>query len=307
MLDSNGKLVNPDARIETTTRCNANCTICSRDTFTRPIITMPNAVLENIVKRVEPLGAEMISLFGFGEPLCDREIEEKVFICSDIGLNTFLTTNAGLLTETKARNLIGAGLSHIRFSVHGMGDNYEKVHRGLNWINTMDNIMRFIHLADGKVITSVSVIPLHGETVDQLVDFWSPGKLVNYLEVWKPHNWADKKRYRGVSENRKRTCGRPFSGPLQINADGTMMICCFDINGGMTVGDTKSESIEGILTGGKYEAIREKHRTGDLTGLPCETCDQLNVGDENPLLYSNRDPDRNINCTSSTKFQLKEN
>jgi len=103
----------------------------------------------------------------------------------------------------------------------------------------------------------------------------------------------------------KKTCGRPLNGPIQINADGKMMVCCFDFDGKLTVGDTYKDSIADILKGDKFNEIREKHRTGNHTGTICEMCDQLNE-DDDPLIYSSRDPDREIGKTSSTKFKLKE-
>ena len=45
-----------------------------------------------------------------------------------------------------------------------------------------------------------------------------------------------------------------------------------------------------------------KHRFGNLLGLPCLSCDQLNIEAQSPLLYSNRDPDMEINKTSTAKI-----
>jgi hypothetical protein len=44
---------------------------------------------------------------------------------------------------------------------------------------------------------------------------------------------------------------------------------------------------------------------GDMTGLICEKCDQLNIEDESPLLYSSRDATRTVGKTSSTKYQME--
>ena len=83
------------------------------------------------------------------------------------------------------------------------------------------------------------------------------------------------------------------------------MVCCFDFNAKLTVGDTRKNTIEEILKGKEFSEIRNKHADGNLTGLICETCDQLNE-DDDPLLYSSRDPDKQIGTTSSTKFKIGE-
>lgn len=166
--------------------------------------------------------------------------------------------------------------------------------------------MNFLAMSRGACKTNVSVIPMNGETVEEIRDFWE--FQVDYLEIWRPHSWAGAKDYR-IPTRKKNTCGRPFSGPVQINSDGNMMVCCFDFNGMMTVGNTYENTIEEILKGKEFERIREKHRSGDLSGLPCEHCDQLNeyTEEDYPLLYSNRDVNKEINVTSSTKFKLMEN
>lgn len=300
------KLINPEVRIETTNRCNSNCIMCPRESLTRPLVTMGFDHFKNLAIQSRKLGAETISLFGFGEPLLDPTIAEKVAIVSVLGMEPIITTNASLLTRIMTHNLLDAGLKQIRFSVHGIDRNYNETHIGLSWRKTIKNIMHFLSMSYGLCTTHVSVIPMHGETVDEIKEFWLG--MVDYLEIWRPHNWSYGKYYREYKKV-KPTCGRPFSGPVQINADGKMMVCCFDYNAEMTVGDTYKNTIEEILKGEEFNKIVEKHATGNLSGLPCEHCDQLNeyTKEDYPLLYSNRDKDRNINVTSSTKFKLTEN
>jgi len=298
------QLKNPEVRIETTNRCNSHCVMCPRDQMTRPLSLMEFRNFKKLVCEAKRLGAETISLFGFGEPLLDPSISEKVMMVSLLGMKPILTTNASLLTPKMTHNLLDAGLAEIRFSVHGLGNTYNKTHSGLNWHKTMININHFLAMNIGQCVTNVSVIPMHKESVEEIRDFWE--FQVDYLEIWRPHDWVDTKKYR-THDRRLKTCGRPHRGPVQINADGKMMVCCFDFDAQMTVGDTNKVSIEEILKGDEFNKIRDRHESGDLNGLPCASCDQLNIYTEEdyPLLYSNRDS--GINKTSSTKFQLREN
>lgn len=299
------QLINSEVRIENTNACNASCSICAREKMTRQITTMPLPRFGNIVDQAKNLGAETISIFGYGEPLLDKEISDKVEYCSIRDLETFITTNASLLYEDMAERLLENGLNHIRFSVHALYPNaYNNIHKGLNFYNVFSKILNFIYLNEKynhPCKISISVIPMHGETVDEIVKFWEP--MVNWLEIWKPHNWVYGRAYRDKARVNN-TCFRPFTGPLQINADGKVMVCCFDFDAKMIVGDTKYNTLEEILKGEIYKSIRKSHEIGLLSHLPCAGCDQLNNGD-NPLLYSNRDKDKTINCTSSTKFKLE--
>ncbi len=304
------KLINPEIRIENSSMCNASCIYCPRDKMTRLQVIMPNNKFYDLVNQAGALGAETISIFGYGEPLMDDRVVSKVLYCKNRNLDTFITTNVSLLDNDMAHKLLNADLDHIRFSIHGIfKPDYEKVHCGLDYLDVFRNIMGFIELNNRKTLNkckvSITCIPHPRADIETYINFWEP--LCDWLELWKPHNWANGKKFRPTTTNRKTTCGRPHSGPIQINADGKMMVCCMDTDATLTVGDTTQESIEDIIKGDRFNAIRRKHENGDLSGLICETCDQLNIGEDNPLLYSNRDPGKKLNITSSTKFELGDN
>jgi hypothetical protein len=268
-----------------------------------------------LVREAKMLGAKEISVFGYGEPLLDPDIASKIGFVTRLGLKSDITTNASLLTFDMSKKLLESGLSSIRFSVHGLKYTYEKVHKGLNWLVTSNNIADFLKMNDSTFRHACQVeivtIPMHGETVDEIIDYWNPGAYgyprlrVDYLEIWKPHNWCYGKGYREVKQ-RKKSCGRPFNGPVQINCDGRMMVCCFDYNAVMTVGNTYNQLIEEILKGKPFEDIRQAHRNGEIDHLPCGECDQLNIEQESPLLWSNRDPSCEVGKTSTNKFKLEE-
>lgn len=284
-----------EARIETTTVCNANCTICPREKLTRPRTTMGFDHFNYLAKQIKEMGIFHMGLFGYGEPLMDPGIAKKIKLCSLMGMDTTITTNASLLTPIKTQELIEAQLTEIRFSCHGFGCDYESIHN-LSWDNTMYNIAEFVETAH-NIVTNVSVIPMNGETVEEIKRFWEP--IVDYIEIWRPHNWTDGRKFRRVN-GKKKTCGRPQSGPIQINADGKMMVCCFDFDAKLTIGDTYEQTIQEILDGDELGYIKAKHET-DLEGLVCESCDQLNTKDF-PLLYSNRDME--VGKTSTFKFSI---
>lgn len=276
--------------------------------MTRPLVTMPTGHFKYLVSQGHNLGVNTISLFGHGESLLDNDLAEKIRYCSEAQFDTFITTNAALLSPDCAYEILEAGLSHIRFSAHGFGEDYNTVHRRLDWGKFIENVGNFIRVKDeldADCAISVSVIPMNGEELDIIRNFWEPN--CDFLEVWKPHNWADGREFRTETAKRKKTCGRPESGPVQIQADGLMIVCCWDYDGKMVVGDTNKNTIEEILLSDEFNEIRRKHKTGDHSGLLCEHCDQLNVETESPLLYSNRDYGRESGRLSSTKIKLKEN
>jgi len=256
------------------------------------------------------IGATIISIFGYGEPLIDSGISMKVDYVHRKGLQSFITTNGAFLTRGRAFSLLSSGLDRIRISVHSIHKyEYERIHKGLKYNETMKNIDDFLEINakhDFGCRVDINCIPPNhdnDEAIQEIVEFWKI-KAIDGLEIWEPHNFAYGCNYRmGIIS--KRTCGRPFDGPIQINADGTMMVCCFDFDARMVIGDTYTHTIADILKFGPINDIKEKHHKGDLSGLPCEFCDQLysDTGTgSNPLIYSSIDSD--INRSFATKHSL---
>jgi radical SAM protein with 4Fe4S-binding SPASM domain len=301
-----GELICREVRIENTNKCNSRCTVCPRDKMTRPLATMQQGHFCYLIEQAYRLKAHSVGIFGFGEPLLDSGIVEKVNYASRRGLETHITTNASLLDFDLSEQLLDAGLTHIRFSIHAINPKlYGNVHRGLNWFDVTKNMCNFVDLNKklGKPCTThITCIPQHGESVEDIREMWEP--LVDYLEIWKPHNWGGKKEYRKGEPIR--SCYRPFSGPLQIQADGNVIPCCFLTDGEVILGNTYNHTIKEILQGDAYQKLQRNHKTKELECLPCENCDQRFESEASPLLYSNRDPARELNKLSTSKLAINQ-
>lgn len=277
------KVLSKEARIENTNLCNTQCACCPRELMTRPLATMPLWLFERVAHQCRNLGVELIQIGGYGEPLMDPDIFIKIVLVKKLGIETFITTNGSLLSSDRIDNLLAIGLDNLRISVHGFNDSdYQKVH-GLSW-EVLQHHLKLLERKRSKKRTKVHIttMPLHGESVEDIVA--AVGSYCDYLEVWRPHNWAGGRFYRRASGTRK-ACSRPFTGPLQINADGRMMVCCFDYDAQLAVGNTWDESIEHILKGRRFEEIRAAHRSGNLQGLICEACDQMYEQDQPALIW----------------------
>ena len=211
------KLKCPEVRIENTTLCNANCVMCARDTFTRPLQTMDNVSFFKLVDQAKDIGATTIAIYGFGEPLMDKDIVAKVAYVSKHDMVSVVTTNASLLTQAMGLALLGAGLSHLRVSFYAIRPtDYEAIHRNLKYRTVLNNIEGFLRLngVNGAgVTTHVTACAMSDDTVDDYRKFWESE--VDYLEVWKPHNWANTRWYRKPRYEKKRTCILNISIPVE--------------------------------------------------------------------------------------------
>jgi len=283
------KLQHPEVRYEVTDLCNSHCIMCPREKHDRAHGIMDQSKYEASIDEIVRLGATQVVLTGFGEPLLDKRLEDKIKYAKSKGLRTYIITNASAITKNRAMRLIYAGLDEMRVSFYGMKkQSYELVMQGLEYQRTVDNILGFIALRDAlksktKIQISYIVLPENEQDTQAFQDYWEPK--VDFIEIWKPHNFGDGKDYRDRTA-KKVTCGRPRNGPLQIQWNGEVIPCCYDYNNQIILGNAFEQSISSILKGSRYEKLRIQHDTGDFPHY-CDQCDQL-LEHSDALVYSNR-------------------
>lgn len=305
------KLKNPEVRIEPTNLCNYTCTMCPRDTHDRLKGYMPMEFYTSVVDEVVMMGAKQITLVNFGEPFIDPTLEDKIWYATQRGLRTYLITNASLFhlpskskfakefgdgkPMTKIEAAVRAGLTEIRLSFYGATKEvYESVMVGGKFEQTEANIRLATEMRNkfGKDIVSpttkqtikspeISMYFLEfnkdkNTTSQEMQDFLNYTKpFADYIEVWRPHNFGDGRTYRDLKEE-KRSCGRPNSGPIQINWKGIVVPCCYDYNEEIPLGNVALQTVEEVLKGTAYEKLREAHNTKQFHLVPyCDKCDQL--------------------------------
>ena len=307
------QLRNPEIRIEPTNRCNYTCVMCPRETHDRDQGVMPFAFYQSIVDEVITMGAKQITLTNFGEPFLDAGLEDKILYASANGLGTYIISNASLLHQpsrakfaaslkdspdeviTKGRAAIAAGLNELRLSFYGTKpDVYEKVMRGGKFEQTRRNIEQFLDLRRQFGRTGISPtrkietllpelsiyyldLPENHGDLDEFLEFTRD--LADYIEVWKPHNFGlgRENAYREVTAATPlQSCGRPQSGPLQINWQGIVVPCCYDYNQDVPLGNIALQTVEEVLRGGPYQELKRCHVNKTFADVPyCHRCDQL--------------------------------
>ena len=288
---------NNDMRFEVTTRCNYRCLICPRERITRPMLTMSLVLFKKIFSRIinEAGQYNMLTFAGMGEPLLDRTLEEKILYARKLknDLPVLILTNGSLLCPDRFRRLEDLGVASIRISFYGVDAvSYSSSH-GIN-DNTMygkvrDNILKILDIkTKTKILLTFNSVGNDTEQVKKWIDFWQ-GK-ADLVEAWTPHNWVDARKYRFIQPRKLSTCGRPFNGPLQVQADGTVNMCCFDFDGKLTLGDLKTQSLMEIFSSSVFRKIYKCHKSGNFqkSGLICEECDQRNKDKKDVMVYSSK-------------------
>jgi radical SAM protein with 4Fe4S-binding SPASM domain len=204
--------------------------------------------------------------------------------------------------------LFRLGITDLRFSIHALiSDKYASVMG-----TSLDNYMKAIyniayaieHKNDTKIVITAVIIKENKDQIQLLIDNYA--KQADLLEIWKPHNWVDADCYR-LGDLTKRTCGRPSKGPLQIQVDGTINMCCFDYNGQLLLGNFKKQTLKEIFSSEPYLTIKKHHKNGTIqkSDLLCKECDQL-YENKDVLIYNSQfDKEDRIGKLSTTYRRVK--
>ena len=301
-----------EVRIETSTSCNAGCVFCPHPTedFTRKRQVMPSDEYKFYLDKVlDEMGdqIEETTFSGFGEIFIDKNVEEKISYASSRGLAVHILSNGSLMTPERVDKLYEAGGKDIRISLHTSNpDTYGKIMNykssKFNYETTFSNLDYAIENKpeETDIIITADIVDSNEKDVEQLIeDFGDKCS----LEVWKPHNWVYGKEYRDKSSpNTLDTCGRPFSGPIQIQIDGDVIMCCFDFNNQLVLGNFKRQTLKEIFSGETFSRLYNHHKDGtcESSDFICSSCDQLKDKGE-IVIYKNRvsDKDKRAGLTST--------
>lgn len=313
------ELLHSEVRYEVTDHCNASCIMCPREEHEngREHGIMDQGKYERSINEVVALGAKKVVLTGFGEPMLDKRLEKKIAYAKSKGLSTYIITNGSVLNSKRAQGILEAGLDEMRVSFYGMGrDTYNTVMQGLDYERTRDGLLEFLVMRDRlglhtKVQLSYLTMPENAKDEEAFREYWEPR--VEAIEIWRPHNFGDGRDYRERVDNSresiKKTCGRPESGPLQIQWNGEVIPCCYDYNNKIVLGNAFEQPVLEILNNDKYRLLRYAHRTGRFSLFPyCDQCDQL-LPHADALVYTNRHnlpPEEAVKLSNTDLFNLAD-
>jgi wyosine [tRNA(Phe)-imidazoG37] synthetase (radical SAM superfamily) len=289
---------NNDMRFEITTKCNYNCIICPRDKLTRNRKTMSLGLFKKLFDKIisETNQYDTLTFPGMGEPLLDKTLLDKITYAKQriSNLSVLILTNGSFLTWEKFKQLENAGVNSVRVSLYGNDpESYAKIHgiKDLSVFNKIkDNLLKIArNKTNTKLLFTLNIVNGKNDGfVKDWIRFWEPK--VDLIEVWYPHNWVYARNYRKIQKEKLKTCGRPFRGPLQVQVDGTVNMCCFDFNGKLTLGDLKTQSLKEIFSSSIYKKIADCHTTGNFknSNLICEKCDQRNKDKSDVMIYNSK-------------------
>ncbi len=269
--------------------CTSRCIMCTYSTWTRNQKVMNN---DTYIRILEGLSSyrehfQYLTLHGYGEPLLDKGLDEKVKIAKEMDFKgTGLATNCTELNEHKSFKLIKAGLDTIICSIDGINkETHEAIRVGTNFEEIVSNVKTFIKIRNESGKTRVIVRFIRQEINKKewppFFDYWSKqlnkdfGDSVVKFDI---HNRAGKlEDYQSKDPNRNMgldnyVCESVFERML-IYSDGKVALCDADDNGFFDLGNAINSDPIKIYNNEIFNYYREMMKEGKILELThCNNC-----------------------------------
>ena len=276
-----------EIRIENTNSCGYRCVMCPRDRQTRPIGFMTLEDFSLILDKIGPF-AGSVHLHGYGEPLLDRHLIEKVRRLKKISPNCrslFISTLGVKVADRFFTDLARAGLDYIVISLYGFTpESYQKIH-GVDQLSRVKHNLQL--LSDAMKLSPLKAgIQVPGEAITRLpVDLternafceWA-SKLGFDVGEWPyVHNYGDG---RGYNPPKQDVMCPVINGHrrhvLHITWDLDVVPCCYDFNATIRFGHLRHQSLDEIFSSREYLNFYLAHQTGSLSAYPvCQNCEKI--------------------------------
>jgi MoaA/NifB/PqqE/SkfB family radical SAM enzyme len=276
--------------IEPILSCNLRCPECHIgggriERRGRPMTFQKYKILAD---RIQPF-ATYVNLHLWGEPLLNKDIFEMIRYTARFA-TVNISTNANLLTERMAEDLILSGVRHLIVSIDGatqktyakyrVGGDLSRVLEALGWLT------KYNHL-HGKRVRIVPQFVVFRHNEHEIEDFRQlcssyglvPSFKKPYVGVesrFAHSRWEHyrRKRVDDVAEFRclAATDCRSATDTMTIMVDGSVGICCYDSNGEMVFGNVFEQNVLEIWHSPACERARYNIFVGSSPVFCTENC-----------------------------------
>jgi len=221
-----------------------------------------------------------------GEPLIAPNFAEMIKYARHSGLKVKFHTNASLLTEERAVQILDAAPDLISFSFDGFSkDIYEKIRVGSNFEKTVENISRFLQLKREKgkkkpyTIIEEIEFPQYKEFYNEKAKQAFSDKFrklgLDELIFKKLYNWAGSVDVEEEEVEKGYTMCTFIWYSAVILWDGTVTPCPQDFFGKIKLGNVSKDSLKNIWNDKPYQELRQLMATSVKDFSPCNQCDRL--------------------------------
>lgn len=258
--------------IETTNICNLDCSFCPKTSRTPAFMSVE--AFNHICEKIKP-HTKHIYLHVMGEPLLHPDLSALLKAAEDHGLTVQVTTNGTLLGKRGEELCQSKALRQVNVSL----SSFEANELSVQLTDYLDDICAFIKVAEASgVITSLRLWNLDSDVLkgenqlneailEYLENALQPGaeivahlrnhssiKLLSrtYINLATRFSWPDIQ----ATQTEAVTFCHGLKDHIGILVDGSVVPCCLDRSGEITLGNIFENNLTEIINSDRAKAMR---------------------------------------------------
>jgi len=276
--------------VETINSCNARCPMCPNVERPRNMKPMKDELFKKIADEIIEHKEEVrrVTLYRDGEPLLDNKLADRIALLKKHGIKaTSISTNVSLLTESKAKDLLNAGIDIVIMSIDSLDKaSYAAIRCGLDFDVVIKNALKFIEIRNKtRPETQIWMRMIrqksnYGEW-PAYRKYWSrylsKSDRVYYHDIF---NWGGQlKNFKPISKSFEPNlpCVALWS-LFVIFCNGDVPLCNVDYRNLYPSGNVKATSIARIWRSEVFNERRRAHLAGNKNRI--SLCGNCNVWNE---------------------------
>ena len=264
--------------------CNLSCSFCPK--LSRAPRQMQPHELRHVLNECAPMASE-IYFHLMGEPLLHPKLDELLSIAEEFCIPVCLTTNGTLLPRTKEILLSHCNIiKKVSISLQS----YESNQRSASLSDYLQDCIGFAKEATAKGIYAVFRL-WNLSRADRMAQNECNSEILERLHENYPESWQE--RYSGyrIAKNTFLERTEIFDWPIESTAepthvghchgmidqiailtDGSVVPCCLDAEGEITLGNLFESSLKEILSSPRARRMLEGLERGELVEPLCQRC-----------------------------------
>ena len=262
--------------VEITNICNMNCSFCHG--HSRPARQMSKEEFSLILDKLTGY-TQYIYYHLMGEPLTHPQLPDFIKLAGERGFKSIITTN-GTLLHKRQEALLAAGLHKANLSLHSFEDGDDEAY--------VKYICQLADFADKAAKAgTIVVFRLWNQGFDNGKNEFA----LNVLKEQLPGEWADNTRGIRIRDKIYIEMDQRFEWPdtnaeikgtkfscyglksqLGILVDGSVVPCCLDSNGSITLGNIFTEDLDAVIQSERAQNMLAGFRCGKAAEDLCKRC-----------------------------------
>jgi len=268
--------------IETSNACNHECIFCAHRKMKRKIGRIKPEFVKDILRQAYELGTREVGFYATGEPFLVKELPDYIALAKSIGYEyVYLTTNGALATPERIRDVIGAGLDSIKFSINAPErEMYEFIH-GRDDFDTVFANLKYLssyRKESGRKykIFITGILTRYTEKMRSkwFEIFYGMADEIVFKKVYNQGGYMPEIETLLKCEEDKETfrrCNLPFDA-ISITYEGYLSVENADYENMLVVADLNKVALKEAWYGENMKRVRQAFIDDEMGGLICDGC-----------------------------------